>query len=127
MTVTRNEGMLHYSAPGRINLIGEHTDYNDGFALPIALPERTHVTFAPAKSDSMVVRSDREQDVITFPLGTAPGDVTGWAAYDPVVTARLGLGADEVVLGFIHIGTPHGDAPERNRPDPAALLSDWTP
>ncbi len=34
-----------YAAPGRINLIGEHTDYNLGFALPIALPERTVVTY----------------------------------------------------------------------------------
>lgn len=60
-------------------------------------------------------------------LGFGAQWLTGWAAYDPVVTARLGLGEDEVVLGFIHIGTPQGDAPERNRPDPAALLSDWTP
>ena len=35
---------IRYAAPGRINLIGEHTDYNLGFALPIALPERTIVT-----------------------------------------------------------------------------------
>ena len=51
---------VEYSAPARINLIGEHTDYNDGFALPIALPERTTVTFAPDDTDALVVRSDRE-------------------------------------------------------------------
>ena len=38
---------IRYAAPGRINLIGEHTDYNLGFALPIALPERTVVTYLP--------------------------------------------------------------------------------
>ena len=53
--------------------------------------------------------------------------LTGWAAYDPVVLARLGVGADEAVLGFIHIGTASADAPERQRPDPRDLLSDWTP
>ena len=38
---------VRYAAPGRINLIGEHTDYNLGWALPIALPQRTVVTFEP--------------------------------------------------------------------------------
>ncbi|MDZ8201048.1 galactokinase [Microbacterium sp. SSW1-59] len=36
-----------WSAPGRVNLIGEHTDYNDGFVLPFAIPFRTHVALAP--------------------------------------------------------------------------------
>ena len=60
-------------------------------------------------------------------LGFGAQWLTGWAAYDPVVTARLGLGPDETVLGFIHIGTPSEEAPERQRPDAAALLDDWTP
>lgn len=72
---------VEYSAPGRINLIGEHTDYNYGFALPIALPERTTVTFAPADTDTLVVRSDREAAPVRLALNTVPGDVGGWAAY----------------------------------------------
>ncbi|WP_193043726.1 galactokinase [Mycolicibacterium baixiangningiae] len=72
---------VRYSAPGRINLIGEHTDYNFGFALPIALPERTVVTYLPTADDSLVVRSDREAHPVRFPLNTIPGAVTGWAAY----------------------------------------------
>jgi galactokinase len=72
---------VRYSAPGRINLIGEHTDYNSGFALPMALPERTVVTFLPTADDSLEVRSDRETHPVRFPLNTVPGAVTGWAAY----------------------------------------------
>lgn len=53
--------------------------------------------------------------------------LTGWAAYDPEVMAHLGLDAHECIAGFIHIGTAQGEAPERERPDPATLLTDWTP
>lgn len=53
--------------------------------------------------------------------------LTGWPAYDDSIRARLGVASDEVVAGFIHIGTPRMLAPERDRPDPRALLGDWTP
>src|SRR3984957_13210586 len=72
---------IRYAAPGRINLIGEHTDYNVGFALPIALPERTVVTYVPDDSTEVAVRSDREDGDVRIPLDTAPGDVVGWAGY----------------------------------------------
>ena len=60
-------------------------------------------------------------------LGFGAQWLTGWAAYDPVVRSVLGVREDEVVAGFIHIGTATGDAPERERPDPRALLTDWSP
>ncbi|WP_144205993.1 galactokinase [Mycobacterium tilburgii] len=72
---------VHYAAPGRINLIGEHTDYNLGFALPIALPQRTVVTFTPEDTDAITVRSDRADGAVRIPLTTAPGDVPDWAGY----------------------------------------------
>jgi galactokinase len=72
---------IRYAAPGRINLIGEHTDYNLGLALPIALPQRTVVTYLPDDGSEIAVRSDREDDDVRIQLGTAPGDITGWAAY----------------------------------------------
>ena len=53
--------------------------------------------------------------------------LTGWPSYDEQVVARLGLSADERIAGFIHIGTASGEVPERERPDPEALLSDWQP
>jgi galactokinase len=75
------ESSIGYAAPGRINLIGEHTDYNLGFALPIALPQRTVVKFTPDRSDAITVASDRADTSVRIPLGTAPGDVAGWAGY----------------------------------------------
>ncbi|MGQ4660079.1 nitroreductase family protein [Lysobacter sp. F6437] len=52
--------------------------------------------------------------------------LTGWAAYDRGVADLLGLDADERVIGFIHLGTPKIEVPERDRPDPAELLREWT-
>ncbi len=60
-------------------------------------------------------------------LGYGAQWLTGWMAYDDAVAELLGLGPNEKIAGFIHIGTPRVDAPERERPDAAALLTDWTP
>lgn len=60
-------------------------------------------------------------------LGFGAQWLTGWAAYDPAIGQALGLGENEKVAGFIHIGTPRLDVPERDRPEAAALLSDWQP
>ena len=60
-------------------------------------------------------------------LGFGAQWLTGWMAYDDAVAATLGLSADERIAGFIHIGTPKMEAPERERPDPTLLLTDWTP
>ncbi|WP_369976782.1 nitroreductase family protein [Xanthomonas bundabergensis] len=53
--------------------------------------------------------------------------LTAWMAYDDAVAARLGLAENERIAGFIHIGTARMQVPERERPDPQQLLSDWTP
>lgn len=53
--------------------------------------------------------------------------LTGWPAYDAAILQLLGLQADERITGFVHIGTPKLQIPERDRPDPHTLLSDWTP
>lgn len=53
--------------------------------------------------------------------------LTGWPAYDEPVLRMLGLAEHERIAGFIHIGTPVQRVPERERPDAAALLTDWPP
>lgn len=60
-------------------------------------------------------------------MGFGANWLTGWPAHDPQVRALLGMGEHERVIGFVHIGTPKADVPERARPDPRALLTDWAP
>jgi galactokinase len=69
-----------WAAPGRVNLIGEHTDYNDGFVLPFALPQRTIAAVGPAPDGRWSVCSTLAPEPVTFGV-TEPGDVTGWGAY----------------------------------------------
>lgn len=59
-------------------------------------------------------------------LGYAAGWVTGWAAYSPAILAAFGA-PPERIAGFIFIGTPGMELEERLRPDPAEVVSEWTP
>lgn len=51
--------------------------------------------------------------------------LTGWAAYDRRILDRLGLTENEEIIGFLHIGTPTSELPDRERPAAADLLTDW--
>ncbi|MFH7599725.1 galactokinase [Streptomyces racemochromogenes] len=80
-----------WAAPGRVNLIGEHTDYNDGFALPMALPQ-TAVLAARRRDDGLLRLHSAQGDGRVTELRVAdlaPGSVPGWARYPAGVVWAL--------------------------------------
>jgi len=71
-----------FAAPGRVNLIGEHVDYNGGLCLPMALPHATYAAVAVRDDDVVTVRSRQEEHAFSGSLDAlGPGQVTGWATY----------------------------------------------
>jgi galactokinase len=74
------------SAPGRVNLIGEHTDYNHGLCLPVALPQRTTVTVTARTDQVLSLSSAQEDDGWEGRVEDRPD---GWAAYVAGVVSVL--------------------------------------
>ncbi|MEV0266406.1 galactokinase [Streptomyces sp. NPDC050617] len=85
-----------WAAPGRVNLIGEYTDFNDGFVMPFALPHTTHAA-ASARTDGVLRlhSADGDGKVVELradglaPARTRGGDGGGWAAYPAGVVWAL--------------------------------------
>ena len=100
-----------FRAPGRVNLIGEHTDYNDGFVMPAAVGFSTYVTIAARPDRKLVIQSEEFPGNVGFDLDHLPEQRTGaWCDYVLGVASVLqkqGLklrGANLLVHGEIPIG-----------------------
>jgi galactokinase len=92
-----------WSGPGRVNLIGEHTDYNEGFVLPFAINRRTVVALGVRTDRVARVASSFADEVVEIDLAQlSPENLHGWSAYPLGLAWALGqMGADlAAVPGF---------------------------
>jgi len=80
-----------FFAPGRVNVLGAHLDYNGGKVLPVALGRGTYVALAPSeRSASRFASLDLPGDFELEPRKQIPADLLGWAAYPVGVWEQLG-------------------------------------
>jgi galactokinase len=78
--------------PGRVNLIGEHTDYNGGLALPFAIAEGVTVMAEVIDGvDVTAVARDFDDETDTFPVANPPRGADGWRPFVRGVVAELGI------------------------------------
>ncbi len=104
------EPPLVVRAPGRINLIGEHTDYNDGFVLPMAIDRAVWMALRPRPDQQVIVHSLDFGDSIEFALprfertGPAWGEYIKGVAWSLAESGRALTGWEGVVGGDIPIG-----------------------
>ncbi|AZP18418.1 galactokinase [Streptomyces aquilus] len=102
---TEPEGV--WSAPGRVNLIGEHTDYNDGFVMPFALPH-TAVAAVSRRADGVLRlhSADIEDGVAELRLDDlAPESDRAWTAYPAGVVWALREAGHAVTGADIHLSS----------------------
>ena len=100
------------SAPGRVNLIGEFTDYNDGLVLPMAIEHRTAIAAAPNGTNRIVLQSEASPEVATIDLAQplVPTSKPSWGNYPRGIVAgfrEAGYvpgGFDAVVCSSVPVG-----------------------
>jgi galactokinase len=106
-----NSSATLYRAPGRVNLIGEHTDYNDGFVLPAAIGFSCWVASAPRNDRKLAIYSENFDELIEANIEDLQPKATGkWADYPLGVAWSLHQagyqinGANLAILGEVPLG-----------------------
>ncbi|MFL6268603.1 MAG: galactokinase family protein, partial [Actinomycetes bacterium] len=92
-----------WAAPGRVNLIGEHTDYNEGLCLPFAIEAGVTVAAEPADGHELVVRARDLGEEDRFPPADPPRPGPGWRAYVRGAAAELARAGVEVPPACLEI------------------------
>lgn len=93
-------------APGRVNMLGEHTDYNDGYVLPVAIAQRTTIGLRRRQKQGFALYASSFDRCLTFSLATAPSEQFARYVYGCLVEATT-AGAEIPPLE-IHV---HSDVP----------------
>jgi galactokinase len=90
------DGVRVFRAPGRVNIIGEHTDYNFGFVLPMALDLATYAATAPANGRKLRIHSEDKQETRDFDVAEIPAlrPQRHWTDYP------IGVAQEVLRLGF---------------------------
>jgi galactokinase len=102
--------VLTADAPGRVNLIGEHTDYNGGFVLPLTIPQRTYVQLSARRDRRVRVWSDNLGGAAEYGLGEERR-TGGWVDYIQGVTWALAAaghthdGVDLAIRSDVPVGS----------------------
>lgn len=101
---------LVVQAPGRVNLIGEHTDYNEGFVFPAAIGFQTQIAIAQRQDTRLVIHSDNYGEQVEYDLANLPqGPRSHWSDYVIGVVAQLRSKLGEFPGANLLL---HGDVPQ---------------
>ncbi len=95
-----------FQAPGRVNIIGEHTDYNQGFVMPAAIDFRTRVAIAPSASQRILVRSANFEETVELDSRALPTAARGhWSDYVFGVIVTLARGGYSIPGAYLVISS----------------------
>jgi galactokinase len=105
--ILRNNHIARYQAtpsifvaPGRVNLIGEHTDYAEGFVMPVAIDKATLAAISPRGDGKIVIYAENYGEEATFSAAALPGQASkSWSDY-PIGVAVLLAGEGYSIPGF---------------------------
>ena len=88
-----------FRAPGRVNLIGEHTDYNDGFVMPVAIGFSTWINLFPSSERKIEIYSENFSEQVVFDIDNPQTTARGhWSDY-PIGVAAIFLRAGHDLRG----------------------------